>query len=65
MGTAAKKVFDKLKESPKGITHWDFPRGFALRSRISDLRSKGSEIRTMMEKNTNNTGNHARYVLVK
>lgn len=48
-----------------GITHWNFGRGFALRSRIADLRARGCKIVTNMEKNEDGNGHHARYVLIK
>lgn len=64
--TANNKVLDLLKRrTSTGITHWDFPRGFALRSRISDLRKLGNEILTRLEKNNDGHGQHARYILIK
>ena len=66
MKTNNDRVLSKLKaKKNKGITHWDFPSGFALRSRIADLRSRGYEILTNLEKNADNKGMHARYVLIK
>ena len=66
MKPAAIQVLKKLRSSKsKGVTHWDFPSGFALRSRISDLRGSGCEIKTNLEKNQANTGRHARYILIK
>jgi len=60
------RVLSKLKRNKnKGITHWDFPSGFALRSRIADLRSRGYQILTNLERNADNKGNHARYFLMK
>ena len=66
MTTAIKKVKSKLKNNgATGITVWDFPVGFALAARIKDLRDSGKVIITKTEVNTNNNGNHARYILVK
>jgi hypothetical protein len=65
METANNKVLNELRRSTMGITHWNFPKGFALRSRIADLRSIGKEIVTKLERNDNNTGKHARYFLIK
>jgi hypothetical protein len=60
------RVLSKLKRNKnKGITHWDFPSGFALRSRIAELRSRGYQILTNLEKNADNKGRHARYFLMK
>ena len=43
------KVLSKLREKgSQGVTWDDFPRGFALRSRISDMRPR-MEIRTLNE----------------
>jgi len=57
------KVLAKLREKgSKGVTWDDFSRGFALRSRISDMRSK-MEIRTINE-SLNNGGYRARYFLI-
>ncbi len=53
------------RHKSKGITHQLFPAGFALRSRIADLRAKGFQISTKLEANSNNDGRHARYHLVK
>ena len=66
MGTAIKTVENKLKDNgATGITVWDFPAGFALAARIKDLRDSGKVTVSKIESNTNNNGNHARYVLVK
>lgn len=66
MNNSAQKVMDTLRQKrTQGVTHWDFPNGFALRSRIADLRRLGHKIITNMESNTNNTGRHARYFLIK
>jgi len=60
------RVLSELKRNKnKGITHWDFPSGFALRSRIADLRSRGYQILTNLERNADNKGRHARYFLMK
>lgn len=53
------------RHKSKGITHQLFPAGFALRSRIADLRAKGYRIVTKMEANSDNSGRHARYQLIK
>lgn len=59
-------VMKKLRRARgKGITHHDFIAGFALRSRIADLRAKGIDILTKLEKNYRNNGRHARYILIK
>ena len=64
--TAKQKVYDLLKQrAASGVTHWDFPQGFALRSRISDLRKGGQDILTRLESNNSNPGKHARYILIK
>ena len=64
--TAKQKVFDLLKQrAASGVTHWDFPQGFALRSRISDLRKGGQEILTRLETNHSSAGKHARYILME
>lgn len=50
MADATADVLKKLKTNGmKGITWDDFPRGFALRSRISDLRKQGYQITTISE----------------
>ncbi len=62
--TNLKRVKAKLKESKNGITVWDFPPGFALAARVKNLRDQGHNIISKIEKNTNNNGNHARYILI-
>ena len=47
---------------PKGITAQDFNRGTAVRSRISDLKPF-YPIQKRMERNSDNSGRHARYFL--
>lgn len=45
------------------VTHQNFARGFALRSRISDLRNvRNIPIKTKLESQPNG-GKHARYIL--
>lgn len=64
MPEATLHVLNKLKEHPKGIT-WDhFATGFALRSRISDLRKAGHKITTINERLESGCI-RARYVLLK
>lgn len=66
MNNSKQKVLDVLRSKRnQGITHWDFHNGFALRSRIADLRKLGHEIITQMESNDGNSGKHARYFLIK
>jgi len=66
MNNSEQRVIDTLKSNKnKGVTHWDFPNGFALRSRIADLRKLGHKISTRLESNTGNSGRHARYFLIK
>ena len=66
MKPAMLQVLTKLRSKKnKGITHWDFPSGFALRSRIADLRASGNDILTRLEKNQATNGRHARYYLIK
>jgi hypothetical protein len=65
MNPACQKVLSKLIESNHGITSHDFPAGFALSQRVQDLRKKGKPIVTKLERNSGNTGSHARYILTK
>lgn len=66
MNASRKKVIKALRKAKsKGITHWDFANGFALRSRIADLRGQGVEIQTKLEPNDSNNGRHARYILIR
>jgi len=66
VNTSREKVIKALRKAKgKGITHWDFATGFALRSRIADLRGQGVEILTKLEPNDNNNGRHARYILIR
>lgn len=66
MNASREKVIKALRKAKsKGITHWDFANGFALRSRIADLRGQGVEIQTKLEPNDNNNGRHARYILIR
>lgn len=66
MNNGEQIVMTKLRRARgKGITHRDFIAGFALRSRIADLRAKGIDILTKREKNYRNNGRHARYILIK
>ena len=57
-------VLKALKENPSGVTAGDFESGFALRSRISNLRDMGLKIITEYERNASNTGSHGRYKLI-
>jgi len=57
-------VLKALKANPNGITVRDFQNGFALRSRISNLRDMGLNIITEYERNASNTGSHGRYRLI-
>lgn len=57
-------VLKALKENPSGVTAGDFDNGFALRSRISNLRDMGLNIITEYERNASNTGSHGRYRLI-
>tara|TARA_R110002050_G_C8791739_1_gene502109 strand:+ start:103 stop:324 length:222 start_codon:yes stop_codon:yes gene_type:complete len=57
-------VLKALKENPSGVTAGDFASGFALRSRISNLRDMGLKIITEYERNATNTGSHGRYKLI-
>lgn len=57
-----------LKTHKKGITPWEAIQLYhetRLSARIFDLREKGWDIKTILEPNADNRGNHARYVLVK
>lgn len=66
MNASREKVIKALRKAKsKGITHWDFANGFALRSRIADLRGQGVEIQTKLEPNDSNNGRHARYILIR
>lgn len=66
MNNGEQIVLTKLRRARgKGITHSDFIAGFALRSRIADLRAKGFNIQTTLEKNYRNNGRHAVYKLIK
>lgn len=66
MNTSREKVIKALRKAKgKGITHWDFATGFALRSRIAELRAVGVEIQTKLEPNDSNNGRHARYILIR
>jgi hypothetical protein len=64
MPEATLHVLNKLKEHPKGITWDNFQTGFALRSRIADLRKAGHSITTINEKLESGCI-RARYVLLK
>lgn len=66
--TGAEAVLRKLKErGNKGVTWDNFPRGFALRSRISDLRKKGYQIHTENQKLPDLGGGciRAKYILLQ
>jgi len=63
---------DLKRRTRVGISHRDYPSGFALRSRLSDLRGrkrhllpKGSYIYREMEPNKRNSGKHGRWFLRK
>lgn len=65
MPEATQMVLQKLSAAGgRGITWDDFARGFALRSRISDLRKAGHRITTINERLEGGTI-RARYVMVK
>ena len=65
MNDSMQRVLNQFKlHKSKGITHQCFPVGFALRSRIADLRATGYKIVTKLEDNTSNSGRHARYHLI-
>lgn len=58
------EVLHKLEMAGMGGVTWDhFPRGFALRSRISDLRKQGYSITTINERLSGEC-TRARYVLL-
>jgi hypothetical protein len=62
--TAKEKVLNMLKtKGAKGVSVWDFPAGFRLAARIADWRASGKEIVMINEKNSVNSGSHARYIL--
>ena len=64
MPDATADVLRKLQShGMKGVTWDDFPRGFALRSRISDLRKHGYQITTLNERLEGNCI-RARYILL-
>lgn len=57
-------VIKKLKQKgTQGVTFDDFPRGFAIRSRMSEIRLN-HEIRTIME-DVGNGVKRARYFYIK
>ena len=63
-----KMILKHLKENPKGITSMEAIRRYGitrLSGRIFDLRERGNVIEREMEDNSNNSGKHARYYLVK
>lgn len=65
MPEACADVLRKLQENGmRGITWDDFARGFALRSRISDLRKQGYSITTKGERLSNGSV-RARYILLE
>jgi|TARA_R110002012_G_scaffold28735_2_gene89847 hypothetical protein len=64
LNQGCEKVLKALKENPSGVTAGDFDNGFALRSRISNLRDMGLNIITEYERNSTNTGSHGRYRLI-
>lgn len=65
--TQVKVILKYLRKHPKGVTSmkafW-FWRITRLSSIIHILRNKGKHILTINEKNTFNSGYHARYVLL-
>lgn len=64
MPNKAAEVLRKLKErGATGVTWDDFPIGFALRSRIADLRKEGYDIATFKDQLEGGTI-RARYVLL-
>lgn len=63
-----KMILKYLQTHKRGLTPIDALNKFGcmrLGARISDLRELGYNIRTDMEKNTNNNGRHARYFLME
>jgi len=65
MNTSTQRVLKELEYAgSKGITHKNFGVGFALRSRIADLRDMGYEIITKQEDNNHGWGWHGLYVLI-
>lgn len=65
MPDAEAEVLRKLQTNGmRGVTWDDFPRGFALRSRISDLRKHGYKITTINERLEGGCI-RARYVLLE
>ena len=63
-----KEILRYLMTHRRGITPIDALEKFGcfrLSARISDLRELGYDIRTDLEKNTNNDGYHARYFLME
>ena len=64
MPEATERVLQMLiGAGSKGITWDNFPRGFALRSRIADLRKSGYKITTINER-LESGSIRARYVLL-
>lgn len=64
MGEACADVLALLQiKGRTGVTWDDFPRGFAIRSRISDLRKEGYKITTLVE-TLPGACTRARYVLL-
>ena len=62
MTVSERLVYNALCELGS-VTHHNFANGFALRSRISDLRNhRNIEIVTKLESHANG-GKHARYIL--
>jgi hypothetical protein len=65
MPEKAKAVLELLrKKGARGVTWDDVPKGFAIRSRIADLRKAGHLITTIDEKLEGGTI-RARYVLLQ
>lgn len=62
-----KKMIEDHSKSGKSLTQWECTmlyRHLRLSAVIYDLRNQGWDIATIMEKNTNDDGEHARYVLI-
>ena len=65
MNQSTERVLKVLRsKGSKGVTFNDFPRGFAIRSRIADLRSTGYTITTEMVTGRNDV-RYACYRLTK
>ncbi len=50
--TQCERILRDLKDKPGGVTACDYPAGFPIRSRISDLVAKGHNIKSSGDENT-------------